>query len=102
MMEEMYMDVVMNLLYDIRLKIEGAVELYENDAAPLRRLALENDTLSLPYFENSLITPMSMGHTAFMCIFTETGSRECTISLNSPLLWAFAAIVYNASVTVHD
>lgn len=45
-MEEFYMDVAMNLLYDIRLRIEGAVELFENDAAPLRRLALENDMLT--------------------------------------------------------
>ena len=45
-MEEFYMDVVMNLMYDIRLRIEGAVELYEEDAAPLRRLALENDMLT--------------------------------------------------------
>ena len=45
-MEELYMDVAMNLLYDMRLRIEGAVELYENDAAPLRRLALENDFLT--------------------------------------------------------
>ena len=42
-MEEFYMDVAMNLLYDIRLRIEGAVELYENDAAPLHRLAVENN-----------------------------------------------------------
>ena len=45
-MEEFYMDVAMNLLYDIRLRIEGAVELFEDDAAPLRRLALENDMLT--------------------------------------------------------
>ena len=42
-MEEMFMDDVMNLLYDIRLRIEGAVELYENDVAGLHRLAIQND-----------------------------------------------------------
>ena len=45
-MDEFYIDVVLNLLYDIRLRIEGAVELFEEDAAPLRRLALENDMLT--------------------------------------------------------
>lgn len=42
-MEEMFMDVVMNLLYDIRLRIEGAVELYESDVTVLHRLAVQND-----------------------------------------------------------
>ena len=42
-MEEMFMDVVMNLLYDIRLRIEGAVELYENEITGLHRLAVQND-----------------------------------------------------------
>ena len=42
-MEEMFIDVAMNLLYDIRLRIEGAVELYENDVSGLHRLAVEND-----------------------------------------------------------
>ena len=35
-MEEQYMDVAANLLLDMRLKIEGAVDLYECDALPLR------------------------------------------------------------------
>ena len=42
-MEEMFMNIAMNLLYDIRLRIEGAVELYENDVSGLHRLAVEND-----------------------------------------------------------
>ena len=42
-MEDMFMDVVMNLLYDIRLRIEGAVELYENEITGLHRLAVQND-----------------------------------------------------------
>lgn len=41
-----YMDIAMKLLYDIRLRIEGAAELYENDASPLRQLAIENDMLT--------------------------------------------------------
>ena len=45
-MKEFYIDVSTNLLYDIRLCIEGAVVLYENDAISLRRLALENDMLA--------------------------------------------------------
>ena len=35
-MEEVYMDVAANLLLDMRLKIEGAVDLYECDVLPLR------------------------------------------------------------------
>ena len=42
-MEEHYIDVSTNLLHAIRLRIEGAVVLYENDALPLRRLAVAND-----------------------------------------------------------
>ena len=42
-MEEAYMDVATNLLHDIRLRIEGAVVLYETDALPLRRLCVENE-----------------------------------------------------------
>ena len=41
-----YMDIAMKLLYDIRLRIEGAAELYENDASPLRQLAIENNMLT--------------------------------------------------------
>lgn len=41
-----YLDIAMKLLYDIRLRIEGAVELYENDASPLRNLAIKNDMLT--------------------------------------------------------
>jgi len=41
-----YMDIAMKLLYDIRLRIEGAAELYENDTSPLRQLAIENDMLT--------------------------------------------------------
>ena len=42
-MEEFYMDVATNLLHDIRLRIEGAVVIYEGDAMPLRRLGVEHD-----------------------------------------------------------
>ncbi len=41
-----YLDIAMKLLYDIRLRVEGAVELYENDAAPLRNLVIKNDMLT--------------------------------------------------------
>ena len=45
MMDELYIDVSTNLLYDIRLRIEGAVDLYEGDALCLKRLAVDNDKL---------------------------------------------------------
>ena len=45
-MEDFYMDVAMNRLNDIQFKIEGAVELFENDAAPLRNLAVAEDLLT--------------------------------------------------------
>ena len=44
-MNEPYMDIATNLLHDIRLRIEGAVVIYEIDALPLRRLGIENDML---------------------------------------------------------
>ena len=42
-MDEFYIDFALNLLHDIRLRIEGAVVLYERHAIPLRRLGVEND-----------------------------------------------------------
>lgn len=42
-MEELYIDISTNLLYDIRLRIEGVVNLYEGDALCLKRLAVDND-----------------------------------------------------------
>lgn len=42
-MDAQYMDIATNLLLDMRLKIEGAVDLYECDGLPLRHLAIEND-----------------------------------------------------------
>ena len=42
-MDEFYMDFATNLLHDIRLRVEGAVILFERDAIPLRRLGVEND-----------------------------------------------------------
>lgn len=44
-MEEFFIDVSANLLTNMRLLIEGAVILYENDAAPLHRLARTNDMM---------------------------------------------------------
>ena len=42
-MDEFYMDFATNLLHDIRLRVEGAVILFERDAIPLRRLGVTND-----------------------------------------------------------
>ena len=42
-MDEFYIDFALNLLHDMRLRIEGAVVLYERHAIPLRRLGVEND-----------------------------------------------------------
>ena len=42
-MDEFYMDFATNLLHDIRLRVEGAVILFERDAIPLRRLGVEHD-----------------------------------------------------------
>ena len=38
-MEECYIDISGRLLANMRLTVEGAVNLYETDAAPLHRLA---------------------------------------------------------------
>ena len=45
-MEEFYMDTAANLLCNMRIRIEGIVDLYEDDAAPLQRLAETNDILT--------------------------------------------------------
>ena len=42
-MDEFYIDFALNLLHDMRLRIEGAVVLYERHAIPLRRLGVTND-----------------------------------------------------------
>ena len=44
-MEEMFMNIAGRHLADMRLLIEGAVDLYEDDAMPLNRLAIQNDML---------------------------------------------------------
>ena len=40
-MEEMFMNIAGSHLADMRLLIEGAVDLYEDDAMPLNRLAIQ-------------------------------------------------------------
>lgn len=45
-MEEMFIDVSDELLTDMRLIIEGAVNIFEMDIAPLTRLARENDMMA--------------------------------------------------------
>ena len=45
-MEHCYLDIVMELLYNMRLRTEGTVVLFENDAAPLSSLAIKNDMLT--------------------------------------------------------
>jgi len=42
-MKEFYIDISGDLLTDMRLIIEGAVNIYESDAAPLLRLAMKNN-----------------------------------------------------------
>ena len=44
-MEDFFIDVSDNILTNMRLLIEGAVSLYETDAAPLHRLAKSNDMM---------------------------------------------------------
>ena len=44
-MEEMFINIAGSHLADMRLLIEGAVDLYEDDAMPLNRLAIQNDML---------------------------------------------------------
>ena len=45
-MEEMFMNIAGSHLADMRLLIEGAVDLYEDDAMPLNRLAIQNNMLT--------------------------------------------------------
>ena len=43
--EEDYLWITGNAFSEMRLLIEGAVDLYEDDAMPLNRLAIQNDML---------------------------------------------------------
>lgn len=45
-MNEMFVDFAGSILADLRVLIEGAVSLYEDDAIPLNHLAIKNDMLS--------------------------------------------------------
>lgn len=45
-MKKFYTDTAANLLCNMRIRIEGIVQLYEDDAAPLQRLAETNDMLT--------------------------------------------------------
>lgn len=45
-MKKFYTDTAANLLCNMRNRIEGIVQLYEDDAAPLQRLAETNDMLT--------------------------------------------------------
>lgn len=45
-MKEFFIDVSDGLLTDMRLIIEGAVNIYETDAAPLNRLAMDKDMMA--------------------------------------------------------
>ena len=40
-MNNVFLDAIANLIAEMRLMVEGAVSLYENDALPLNRLAMD-------------------------------------------------------------
>ena len=41
--KEDYLDIAIELLSEMRLQVEGAINLYEDDTAPLMRLARDHD-----------------------------------------------------------
>ena len=45
-MKEFFIDVSNDLLTDMRLLVEGAVNIFETDTAPLIRLARDNDMMT--------------------------------------------------------
>ena len=45
-MKKFHTDTAANLLCNMRIRIEGIVQLYEDDAAPLQRLTETNDMLT--------------------------------------------------------
>ena len=53
MMDEFFIDVAGNLLTEMRLIVEGAVNIYETDAAPLTGLAMRNN---MPMVSNAFNT----------------------------------------------
>lgn len=53
-MKEFFIDVSNDLLMDMRLLVEGAVNIFETDTAPLIRLARDNDTSTFDLSRSTL------------------------------------------------
>lgn len=78
-----YMDIAMKLLYDIRLRIEGAAELYENDASPLRQLAIENDMLTAAVAFDTIGSALYSLREDIQSL-QEAHSKDCLTTKGSP------------------
>jgi len=74
-MKEFFIDVSGDLLTDMRLIIEGAVNVFEGDAAPLIRLARNNDMMTAYRGFNTIGSALyDLRH--YICEFEEAHTRE--------------------------
>ena len=81
-MEEMFIDVSDELLTDMRLIIEGAVNIFEMDIAPLTRLARENDMMA-SHRAISTIGSALYDLRKYICEFEEAHTREAKRQLEA-------------------
>lgn len=51
-MNNEFLDAIANLIAEMRLMVEGAVSLYENDALPLNRLAMDAEPNAYAAFDS--------------------------------------------------
>jgi len=81
-MKEFFIDVSDDLLTDMRLLIEGAVNVFEADAAPLTRLARENNMMEA-YRGFSTIGSALYDLRQYIREFEEAHSREALRQLEA-------------------
>ena len=74
-MKEFFIDVSDDLLTDMRLIVEGAVNIFEHDASPLNRLARDNDMMTA-YRALSTIGSALYDLRKYICEFEEAHTRE--------------------------
>ena len=81
-MKEFFIDVSDDLLTDMRLIVEGAVNVFEGDASPLNRLARDNDMMTA-YRALSTIGSALYDLRKYICEFEEAHTREAKRQLEA-------------------
>jgi len=76
-MDDTYIDISGKLLGELRILIEGAVSLYEDDAIQLNRLALQNGMLNAAIAFDTIGVALYGIHTR-ICTFQDAYLKEAT------------------------